>query len=344
MADYRVDWDSPLPAYYQIAVDLRQRVAGGEWRAGSQLPSEPQLAEQYDVSRMTLRQALQELTKEGVLLRRRGAGTFVNQGFLDITDAPQTLPPRSMPGDRHKTELRQQVWAELRQVAYPDSRLHWDFSEFVPDFEGSERCTQAIASMPWYEQCATLFVAPDNSLRGVRAQAIAGGKRLLVATHSLVRGFYLVEPQTIPDGLAQLAATLDGLETYARKVTLEDVRALGAIDLLVTGVSLVTEKGVRWGKGHGYFDLEWAMFREIGVVNRDTPVIAVGHDCQVVSTDLEPSPVDTIADVVVTPTRVLEVGHFYEKPGGVLWDFVSSELRQQVPPLQALFVSKTHEQ
>ena len=337
MAQYLINRDSPLPAYYQIARDLRQRIAGGEWRTGSQLPSEPQLAQQYDVSRMTMRQAVQELAKEGVLLRRRGAGTFVNQGFLDITAPPLEPMAQSMPGDRHKTELRQQVWAALRKVARPDSRYHWDFSEFVPDFEGSEFCAETIAEMPWYTRCKLLFVAPDNSLARVRTQAILDGKRLLVATHALMRGFYLVEPGVVPPEQAPLAATLDGLERYGERVTLDEVRSLGAIDLLITGVSLVTEKGVRWGKGHGYFDLEWAMFREIGVVDQETPVIAVGHDCQVAATELKPSAVDTIADVIVTPTRMLKVGHFYDKPQGVLWDFVSPELRQQVPPLQALF-------
>jgi 5-formyltetrahydrofolate cyclo-ligase len=37
---------------------------------------------------------------------------------------------------------------------------------------------------------------------------------------------------------------------------LREISSFGKIDLLITGISLVTEKGVRWGKGHGYFDLE----------------------------------------------------------------------------------------
>lgn len=340
MIQYRVDRESPLPAYYQIAQDLRQRIAGGEWRAGSQLPSEPQLARQYDVSRMTMRQAVAVLSKEGVLVRRRGAGTFVSQGFVDITSqSVERLPPMAA-GDAHKSALRQQVWKELRKVARPDSRFHWDFTEFVPDFEGSDLCADAIRQMDWYQESQVIFVAPDNSLVKVRANAMADGKHLIVATHTIARGFYLVRPATVPKAHLHFAATLDGLEKYADAVTLDEIGELEAIDLLVTGISLVTTKGVRWGKGHGYFDLEWAMFCEIGAVSAGTPVIAVGHDCQVVDTDLEPSIVDTIADVIVTPSGVMEVGHFYEKPRGILWEFVSPELRQRVPPLQRLYREK----
>ena len=74
-----VNRDSPIPAYYQIALDLRNRVLRQEWEVGKRLPSETELAKAYGVSRITMRQALAELEKDGVLDRRRGSGTFVNQ-------------------------------------------------------------------------------------------------------------------------------------------------------------------------------------------------------------------------------------------------------------------------
>lgn len=337
MVQYRVDRDSPVPVYYQIAFALRERIAHGEWRRGNQIPSEPELAQAFGVSRMTIRQALVHLEQDDVIVRRRGSGTFVNRSFLDITNEPADRPT---PAPSRKDELRLQVWAELRQVARPDARLHWDFTEFVPDFEGSELCARAIHSHSLYQDASTLFVAPDNSLTKVRAQAMADGKRLLVATHTIARGFYHVDPGIVPEVHIPLAATLDGLEKYAKILDIEGVRRLGAIDLLVTGISLVTEQGVRWGKGHGYFDLEWAMFRELGVTEKDTPVIAVGHDCQIVSAELEPSPVDTIADLIVTPTRVVDVEQVYEKPEGILWESVSPELMRQVPALYDLYLAQ----
>ncbi len=74
-----LDRESPIALYYQIAVDMRQRIARGEWNLSQRIPSEIELSEEYSVSRMTLRQALAYLEKEGVLSRKRGLGTFVEQ-------------------------------------------------------------------------------------------------------------------------------------------------------------------------------------------------------------------------------------------------------------------------
>ena len=53
------------------------QIESGQWPQHAKVPSENELAEQFAVSRMTARRALQELTKQGVLVRSQGAGTFV---------------------------------------------------------------------------------------------------------------------------------------------------------------------------------------------------------------------------------------------------------------------------
>ena len=67
----------PLPMYYQLKELLREKIAAGEWKTGDMIPSERELSEQYDISRMTARQALKELTTEGLLYRVQGRGTFI---------------------------------------------------------------------------------------------------------------------------------------------------------------------------------------------------------------------------------------------------------------------------
>lgn len=64
------------PRYQEIARHLRELVAAGA--PGERLPSETELCERFDVSRMTARQAVQLLVSEGLLYRRRGQGTFVS--------------------------------------------------------------------------------------------------------------------------------------------------------------------------------------------------------------------------------------------------------------------------
>jgi GntR family transcriptional regulator len=72
-----VDPTIPLALYYQIRTDLLRRVGSGEFAPDTSLPSERELCDYYQVSRPTVRQALQELVNDRVLERRRGIGTFV---------------------------------------------------------------------------------------------------------------------------------------------------------------------------------------------------------------------------------------------------------------------------
>ena len=67
----------PIPKYFQIAQDLMMMIASGELQPHDKLPTEEMLCAQYDVSRGTVRQAIQQLDSEGLIRRERGNGTFV---------------------------------------------------------------------------------------------------------------------------------------------------------------------------------------------------------------------------------------------------------------------------
>ena len=71
------DATSP-PIYQQIAGMLRREIAGGQLVVGQPLAPERQLAQQFGVSVVTLRKALQLLTDEGMLRRRQGSGNYVS--------------------------------------------------------------------------------------------------------------------------------------------------------------------------------------------------------------------------------------------------------------------------
>ncbi|MFN8379842.1 MAG: GntR family transcriptional regulator [Anaerolineae bacterium] len=72
-----IQFDSPIPYYAQLKDILRERIDSGAWPPGHQLPSEAELCSMYGVSRTVVRQALQELTHEGLIKRRKGKGSFV---------------------------------------------------------------------------------------------------------------------------------------------------------------------------------------------------------------------------------------------------------------------------
>ncbi len=64
-------------SYIQIHNDMKTKITTGAWQVGSRIPSERKLAEDYGVSRMTLRQAVQNLIDDGLLRRAVGSGTYV---------------------------------------------------------------------------------------------------------------------------------------------------------------------------------------------------------------------------------------------------------------------------
>lgn len=72
--------DLPLPLYLQLARHLRRLIADGRLGEQDALPSERDLADSFGVSRVTVRKAIHELSNEGLLQQRRGAGTFVSRG------------------------------------------------------------------------------------------------------------------------------------------------------------------------------------------------------------------------------------------------------------------------
>ena len=67
-----------IPAYVKIHDAIRKEIEEGIWKIGQRLPSERDLADVYEVSRMTLRQAITLLVDEGILERRVGSGTYVS--------------------------------------------------------------------------------------------------------------------------------------------------------------------------------------------------------------------------------------------------------------------------
>ncbi len=97
---------SKVPLYYQLKGIISEQIDSGEWRPGAQVPSERELCEQFKISRITVRQALTELTVEGRLIREHGRGTFVappriQQTLTRLTGFSQDMLARGQrPGAR----------------------------------------------------------------------------------------------------------------------------------------------------------------------------------------------------------------------------------------------------
>jgi GntR family transcriptional regulator len=99
--------DKGIPLYYQVETVLRNKILSGELPLAFTLPSEDALAEQYQVSRITIRQALSLLEKDGLVIRKRGKGTFVSEGVA-IPESPKwngSIEDLILMGIKTKTEV-----------------------------------------------------------------------------------------------------------------------------------------------------------------------------------------------------------------------------------------------
>ncbi|MEZ6191067.1 MAG: GntR family transcriptional regulator [Phycisphaerales bacterium] len=96
-------------AYKRLAEAIRQRILGGEWRAGEQIPTEHRLCEEFSASRITVRRALQIMEEERLIHRRQGSGTFVSP--TPVRKIPILNTDFFASVVRHAPELRRRVEA-----------------------------------------------------------------------------------------------------------------------------------------------------------------------------------------------------------------------------------------
>ncbi|MDM5330310.1 GntR family transcriptional regulator [Neobacillus sp. CF12] len=74
-----INKNSPVPIYHQLEEYIKQQIETGILKEEAVIPSEREYAERFQISRMTVRQAINNLVSEGYLKRQKGRGTFVNR-------------------------------------------------------------------------------------------------------------------------------------------------------------------------------------------------------------------------------------------------------------------------
>jgi GntR family transcriptional regulator len=111
---------SPTPLYARIKEVLRARILDGTYAPHAQMPSEHELCAMFEVSRITIRQALGDLQKEGLLFKIHGKGTFVSKpkAFQNVTSLQGFAEAMSSMGYEIVNQLRSfRVVKASRQVA-----------------------------------------------------------------------------------------------------------------------------------------------------------------------------------------------------------------------------------
>jgi 5-formyltetrahydrofolate cyclo-ligase len=228
-----------------------------------------------------------------------------------------------------KASIREEIWEQMAATGLsPEPR------GTIPTFPGQNKAAERLRRLAIYRTAQAIMVPPDQTLLQVRINALADGKRLIMATPGLRDGFYLLKKGEIKVKDLKQAARSSGASRFGRRL-ITSHQAIGSIDLLITGAVAVDLEGGRLGKGSGYFDLEYMILREIGSITETTPVVALVDDVQV-REQVPMAEKDVALDIIVTPTRVITCERTLARPSGVSWKQLDEKTSRGMRPLKEL--------
>ncbi|MEY7851620.1 5-formyltetrahydrofolate cyclo-ligase [Natrarchaeobius sp. A-rgal3] len=228
-----------------------------------------------------------------------------------------------------KESVRQRVWDDLEESG--TARFPFPPHGRIPNFAGAKEAAERLADQPEWAEATTIKANPDAPQLPVRRRALRDGKTVYMAVPRLrdERCFLELDPDVLED--YDEATTVSGSANHGVQVGPD---ALESIDLIVAG-SVAVADGGRIGKGEGYSDLEYAICRELDLVDEATTVATTVHDRQLVDDDLEFGTHDVPMNLVVTPERVMRPDGA-AVPSGIDWGLLEEERLTEIPVLSRL--------
>lgn len=235
-----------------------------------------------------------------------------------------------------KDSLRREVWSSLESTNTGVGAVR----SRIPNYARAHEAADQLATLDIWKDASIVKSNPDPAQAHVRLRALQDGKTLYTPVPELTEPFPFV--------------CLDPADLLAQGVSFENVMfSEGAVeigapvgfdemepfDIVVVGCVAVTRAGGRTGKGGGFADLELGIFRDVGLVQPETPIVTTVHDSQIVDDDrVAMVGHDTPLDWIITPDEAIETRTTYPRPGGVDWRSVQPDQLEGIPFLSALQV------
>ncbi len=179
-----VDRESKEKLYVQIYSIFLEKIENRDWPSGTQIPTEDELCKTYDVSKVTVREAIQELVRGGYLRRQQGKGTFVTY---------------SMPGLVMRTRLSENIYGEgvtikkeilERGVKKPSEDIQT--SLMTEDNIYYILCKKVVDGEPYIEESfIPLFIVPDIANKDILNSSLydlieeTGAKKIFKVTQTI---------------------------------------------------------------------------------------------------------------------------------------------------------------
>ena len=122
-------FDSSMPLYYQIVSDIKQQIKDGVLLPGDKLPAENTLSQTYQVSRVTVRKALDDLCALGLTERRPNRGHFVARIKDDLKNGKRSLHDTLLSSGRVPTS---RILSMTTEPASPSQSRHFGIPQGEP--------------------------------------------------------------------------------------------------------------------------------------------------------------------------------------------------------------------
>ncbi len=229
-----------------------------------------------------------------------------------------------------KKIIREKIWKTLEEknvAIFPGS---WNR---IPNFKGAEKCTRFLERIPEWNKAKFIKSNPDSPQKCIREKALKEGKTIYMAFPRLreLKCFIKIDPEKVKD--ISFASTIKGAFKLGEKVHPKEIER---IDLIIAGSVAVNLNGKRLGKGGGYSDLEYAIGRNFGFIDKNTKIITSVHPLQIIDEEIPFLPHDIPVDYIITPFNLHKIEINIPKPEGILWEFLDDEKIENIPILKEI--------
>ena len=245
-----------------------------------------------------------------------------------------------------KDTLRKRIWDLMEEKDYVKDYPRPCHNK-IPHFKRCSQAAEKLSKLQEFRKAKCIKINPSMAQMHLRFLTLKYNKMLLVPSPALETVlFYKLDPSGFSHFWQyKRGSSKAGAAELGEPVTLDSKLQ---IDLVVVASVVCSRNGVRLGKGMGFAEIEWGILVEMGAVTKDTIVATSVHDSQVVAeSDLPVSCLskhDLPVDIIVTPSKIINVRKRLTKPlGGIYWDLITEERLEQIPILRQLKERKLKE-
>ncbi len=196
-----------MNVYQEIVFDIKGKIDEGFYKPGDRLPSERSLSEAYDVSRMTVRHALGELEREGIVFKEQGRGTYVSQVHLwqeNLTSFTETLKKRGLePSSKviefstvhHLSEISEAMGLPIDTKFFKLKRLRYG-NDMPIALETNYLPVDSFPGMKRFDMSKSLYSVIEKEY-GYSIERLSCEMDAVLSNRSLIDAMQLQKPQAL---------------------------------------------------------------------------------------------------------------------------------------------------